>query len=96
MHDDSVLVAVDDATRTLNFCNCGKYMAVVEADDAMWLECPAYNQPSRLPSSLAKVVRSVFHDRLFVIEIPEALRRPAAATTARASRTTTRVYAARA
>jgi hypothetical protein len=96
MHDDSVLVAVDDATRTPTFCNCGKYLAVVEADDAMWLECPVYAEPSRLPASITKAMRTILHDRRFVVEIPEALRRPAPAATARSSRTATQVSAARA
>lgn len=96
MHDDSVLVAVDDATRTPNFCNCGKYLAVVEGDEAMWLECPTYAQPSRLPASLAKAVRMTLHDRRFVVEIPEALRQPVTASTAKASRTPAQVSAARA
>jgi hypothetical protein len=96
MHDDSVLVAIDDATRTPNFCNCGKYLAVVEGDDAMWLECPVFAQPFRLPASLARAVRMILHDRVFVIEVPEALRRPVTASTARASRTSDQVSAARA
>ncbi len=96
MHDDSVLVAIDDATRTPNFCNCGKYLAVVQAEDAMWLECPTYTQPSRLPDSLAKAVRTFLHDRRFVVEIPEALRTPVAASTTKARPAMPKVSAARA
>jgi hypothetical protein len=96
MHDDSVLVAIDDATRTHNFCTCGKYLAVVETPDAMWLECPVLSQPTRLPAAIASVLRSTLHDRRFVVEIPEALRRPAAAGAATAVPATTQVCAARA
>ena len=77
MHDDSVFVAIEDATRTPNICNCGKYLAVVESTDAMWLECPTFKQPTRLPAAVASAVRSFLHDRTFVVEIPEALRTPA-------------------
>ena len=94
MHDDSVLVAIDDATRTPPFCICGKYLAVVEAADAMWLECPVFSQPTRLPAALASGLRSTLHDRRFVVEIPEALRTPAAETTA--VRVPSQVSAARA
>lgn len=97
MHDDSVLVAIDDATRTPRFCNCGKYLAVVETHDAMWLECPTYTAPTRLPAAVASLVRSLLHDREFVVEIPEPLRRPVApAGTAATKRAATRVSAARA
>jgi hypothetical protein len=74
MHDDSVLVAVEDATRTPNFCTCGRYMAVVQGGDAMWLECPAFAEPTRLPPRMAAAVRAVLHDRRFVVRIPEELR----------------------
>jgi hypothetical protein len=90
-------VAIDDATRSPNFCNCGKYLAVVETVDAMWLECPTFSQPTRLPAALASGLRSILHDRRFVVEIPEAIRRPTAAGTTKAGRTTTpRVSSARA
>jgi hypothetical protein len=97
MHDDSVFVAIDDATRTPRFCNCGRYLAVVEADDAMWLECPTYAQPSRLPAVVASFVRTTLHDRQFVVEIPEALRAPVKpATASTPKRVTSRVSTARA
>ena len=63
----------------------------------MWLECPTYVQPTRLPAVVASFVRSILHDRQFVVEIPEALRapvRPAKAATPK--RVTSRVSAARA
>jgi hypothetical protein len=97
MHDDSILVAIEDATRSPNFCNCGKHMAVVQTFDAMWLECPTFTQPSRLPAKVSSVLRSVLHDRQFVIEIPEELRTPVAPVTAPAAkRASTQVTAARA
>lgn len=96
MHDDSVLVAIEDATRTPNFCNCGKYLAVVQSDDAMWLECPTFTQPSRLPAVIAAFVRSTLHDRQFVVEIPEALRTPVPPKAAASTRRSTQVSAARA
>lgn len=97
MHDDSVLVAIEDATRTPRFCTCGKYLAVVQTHDAMWLECPTYTAPTRLPAAVASLVRSVIHDREFVVEIPEALRTPAAPVKAAVGkRSTPQVSAARA
>jgi hypothetical protein len=97
MHDDSVLVAIDDATRRPRFCNCGSYLAVVTTQDALWLECPAYTAPTRLPAAVASVIRSILHDREFVVEIPEALRTPVAPAKADAAkRVATQVSAARA
>jgi len=97
MHDDSVLVAIEDATRTPNVCNCGNYLAVVESADAMWLECPTFTKPSRLPATVAATLRSINHDRQFVVEIPEALRAPVSPkAVATKRRATNQVTAARA
>lgn len=96
MRDDSILVAVEDATRNPRFCTCGNYLAVVETDDAMWLECPTYAQPSRLPAKVASLLRSVIHDRVFIVAIPENLRRPATALPAARSRVTRTASAAHA
>jgi hypothetical protein len=87
MHDDSVLVAIDEALRSPAFCACGSNLTIAIRGNAAWLECTAFSRPSRLPKPLATFVNEMLHDRRFVIELPapvpgEALpaARPAAAT----------------
>ncbi len=70
MHDDSVLVAIDAALRFPAFCACGNNLSIAMHDDAAWLECAAFAKPSRLPGRVASIVRTLLHDRSFVIEIP--------------------------
>lgn len=70
MHDDSVLVAVDAALRSPSFCTCGDNLTITVRDDVVWLECASFAQPSRLPGAVSRFVRSLLHDRRFVIEIP--------------------------
>ncbi len=70
MHDDSVLVAIDAALRSPAFCACGNNLTIALHDDAAWLECASLSEPTRLPAPLAKVVRTMLHDRRYVIEVP--------------------------
>ena len=70
MHDDSVLVAVDAALRSPSFCTCGNNLTIAVRDDVVWLECASFAQPSRLRGAVSRFVRSLLHDRRFVIEIP--------------------------
>lgn len=71
MRDDSVLVAVEDALRRPAYCSCGKPQRVETHDGAIWLECIAFEQPSRLPKGFALFVRDITHDRKLIIELPE-------------------------
>jgi len=70
MHDDSVLVAIDAALRSPSFCGCGNHLTITVHDDAAWLQCASLAAPSRLPASVASFVRSMLHDRRFVVDIP--------------------------
>jgi hypothetical protein len=71
MHDDSILVAIESALSRPAFCSCGTQMKLVTHDGAAWLECDAFERPSRLPSGLALFVRELGHDREHVIDLPE-------------------------
>jgi len=83
MHDDSILVAIEDALRSSSFCQCGKSFGVTNHDDAMWLECHVFERPSRLPAPVAGFLRSLMHERTFVVAIPaELAETPAAAARA--------------
>ncbi len=70
MHDDTVLVAIDAALRSPAFCACGNNLTIAIRDDAAWLECASLAGPTRLPAPVARVVRTMLHDRKFVIEVP--------------------------
>lgn len=72
MHDDSVLVAIEDAFRSPAFCVCGNNLTVAIHDDAAWQECAAYARPSRLPRPLATLVRELLHERHFLVDVPPA------------------------
>ena len=72
MHDDSVLVAIDAALRSPAFCACGNNLTIAIHDNSAWLECASLAEPTRLPAPLANLVRSMLHDRRFVIEVPPA------------------------
>ena len=72
MHDDSILVAIEAALSRSAFCNCGTQLHLVTHDGAAWLECVAFERPSRLPSSLALLLRELTHDREHVVDLPEA------------------------
>jgi len=71
MHDDSILVAVEDALRRPAFCACGNPQHLETRDGAIWLECGAFDRPTRLPAGLALLIRDFGHDRKFVVELPE-------------------------
>jgi hypothetical protein len=72
MRDDSVLVAVEDALRRPAYCGCGSPQRIETHDNAIWLECTAFERPSRLPKGLALFVRDFAHDRKLVIELEDA------------------------
>lgn len=70
MHDDTVLVAIEAALRYPAYCACGRNLTIATRDGAAWLECAAFAKPSRLPGPVASIVRTLLHDRSFVIEVP--------------------------
>lgn len=72
MHDDSVIVAVEAALSRPEFCICGEELRLGSHDGCVWLECGAFERPSRLPDGLALFVRELAHDRRIVVELPEA------------------------
>ena len=71
MRDDSVLVAVEDALRRPAYCSCGKPQRVETHDGAIWLECTAFERPSRLPKGFALFLRELAHDRTLIIELED-------------------------
>ena len=73
MHDSSVLVAINAALRSPAHCDCGSSMTIQVRDSAVWLECPTFAKPSRLPVRVAPMVRSILHRRRFVVDLPDAL-----------------------
>jgi hypothetical protein len=70
MHDDSILTAIDDALRGPAYCSCGKSLTVNARDAGIWLECHAYERPTRLPAPLALFIRDLGHERRLLIELP--------------------------
>lgn len=70
MHDDSVLVAIDEALRSSTYCACGKSLGVTTHDNAAWLECQAFARPTHLPASLASLLRELVHHRTRVVALP--------------------------
>lgn len=79
MRDDSVLVAVEDALRRPAYCGCGSPQRIETHDGAIWLECVAFERPTRLPKGLALFVRDIAHERKHVIDLPETEAAAAAA-----------------
>jgi hypothetical protein len=73
MHDDTVLVAIDEALRSPVSCACGKRLEITARDSSVWLECSTFGRPSRLPAALAAFLRELVHNRAFVIGIPTDL-----------------------
>lgn len=71
MRDDSVLAAIDQALETPTFCVCGKVLMLRVHDGAAWLECEAFSAPTRTPVAITAILRPLFHDRRFVVEVPE-------------------------
>jgi len=71
MHDDSVLLAVESALSRPAFCNCGDQLRLATRDHALWLECPAFEAPSRLPGGVMHVLRELIHERRHVVDLPE-------------------------
>lgn len=70
MHDDTVLVAIEAALRYPAYCACGRNLTIATRDGAAWLECAAFAQPSLLPGPVTSIVRTLLHDRSFVIRVP--------------------------
>ena len=70
MRDDSVLIAVEHALSEPAFCGCGAPMHLEARNEAIWLECEAFERPSRLPDSLASLVRVLAHERVHVVDLP--------------------------
>jgi hypothetical protein len=97
MHDDSVLVAIDAALRSPAFCGCGNNLTIAVHSDGAWLECATFASPTRLPARIAPFVRSLLHDRRFVVDVPAvATGQAASSTPAARSRSATPVRPGRA
>jgi hypothetical protein len=75
MHDDTLLIAIDDALGASSLCACGHELVLAERDDTLWLECPEFTSSSRLPARLAAFLHDASHDRRPVAALPS---RPAA------------------
>jgi hypothetical protein len=72
MNDTSILVAIDAANSSRSVCYCGKSLDLAAQDGALWLACPAFTAPTRLPAALSSFLRAFAHDRTFVVELPES------------------------
>ena len=70
MHDDSVLVAIDEALSSAVSCGCGRSLTIDEHDGALWLQCVAFARSLRSPGRVTAFLRSVLHDRRFVVALP--------------------------
>jgi hypothetical protein len=70
MRDDSILAAIEAAIPSPEACGCGRHLMVAVRDGGVWLECSAFDQPSRLPARLAAAVRGFLHDRRFLVRTP--------------------------
>lgn len=72
MNDDILLFAIDDAVGASAICSCGKELRAVERDRTVWLECPTFAMPSRLPARLATLLLDAAHDRRPVGTLPSS------------------------
>jgi hypothetical protein len=70
MRDDTVLIAVEQALSGPASCGCGAPMHLAARNEAIWLECDAFERPSRLPARLAGLVRVLRHERVHVVDLP--------------------------
>jgi hypothetical protein len=70
MNDDMLLITIDDTIGASSLCPCGKELRVVERGRTVWLECPAFAIPSRLPARVAAFLLESAHDRRPVAELP--------------------------
>lgn len=66
MRDDSTMVAIEAALRSAGACLCGNALDIAAHDGALWLECPSFAAPTRLPARLARELRALAHSRMFV------------------------------
>jgi hypothetical protein len=71
--NQDILERIEDAHRFAPFCDqCGSPTAVVERDDALWLECSSLaHRPGRLRSLLTLSFASV-HTRRSIAELRPA------------------------
>ena len=67
----AALVAIDAALQTPSWCACDKVLDLAAHDGALWLECPTFSQPTRLPAAVSRFVRTALHERSFVLDLPE-------------------------
>ncbi len=72
MNDETLLIAIDDALGASSLCSCGKELRPVERDRTVWLECPAFTMPSRLPARVAAFFLESAHDRRPVAALPSS------------------------
>jgi hypothetical protein len=66
MRDDSTMVAIEATLRSAAACLCGNALDIAAHDGALWLECPSFASPTRLPARLARELRALTHSRTFV------------------------------
>ncbi len=71
MNDDILLFTIDDAAGASTLCSCGKELRVAQHDGTVWLECPEYAGPTRLPARLAAFLLGSAHDRRPVGALPK-------------------------
>jgi hypothetical protein len=72
VRDDIILTAIDEAVGSKALCACGKEFHLTERGDMLWLECPTFAGPTRLPASAASFLRELVHDRRPVAALPSA------------------------
>jgi hypothetical protein len=70
MRDDTVLIAVRQALSGPALCGCGTPMHLEARNEAIWLQCDAFDRPSRLPDKVASLVRVLAHERVHVVDLP--------------------------
>lgn len=87
MLDHTTLSAIDDSVGASTTCGCGRELLAAARGDTLWLECPVFAGPSRLPAALVRFARDAAHDRRVVGSLRSAasvdpVRRPDRVATA--------------
>lgn len=70
MRDDLILAAIDDALDGSNTCFCGNELLIALHEDTLYLECPVFESPTRLPAAIALFFREATHARRVVAALP--------------------------
>ncbi|MFN8518324.1 MAG: hypothetical protein U0667_02795 [Chloroflexota bacterium] len=67
-HRLRILQVIEDAERATRMCTCGEIMVVDGTDDAVWLECPTFREPTQGRFRWLRAgVREVLHDRHVIV-----------------------------